>query len=184
MRVNVVRVNMVRASLLLLATVAGVESFGYIDPAMMGVDTCMMAMDLYSCIVASAEAAPTGGGCALSAGMCMNDPCAASHNDEQTCLAMDGCNYAYMGAAAGVCSSDPCFLYNDDDAGASCQTMMYGSGCYWYTTVPGYESGFCASDACVVSTGMDQASCLSTTAAFDGSYCMYDDATMSCSLMP
>ena len=87
----------------------------------------------------------------------MNDPCAASHNDEQTCLAMDGCNYAYMGAAAGVCSSDPCFLYNDDDAGASCQTMMYGSGCYWYTTVPGYESGFCASDACVVSTGMDQA---------------------------
>ena len=167
---------MVRASLLLLATVAGVASFGYVDPGMMG--GCTSAMDFYSCIL------ELGSGCFFDTAshMCMDDSCAASSHAEDGCMATGYCNYAYAGAAMGVCSADPCFMYNMDDGGATCQSMMYGmGGCYWYTTIPGYESGLCASDVCSVATGTDEATCGATDPGGSGSYCTWDGA--SCFMM-
>ena len=84
-----------------------------------------------------------------------------------------GCYYAYGDAAMGLCSADPCLQHNTGDGDVSCQSFMHGTGgCYWYTTIPGYESGVCATDVCSVSTGTDEATCGAT----DGgpSYCAWD----------
>ena len=157
---------MVRASLLLLATVAGVASFGYVDPGMMS--GCPSA-DSYSCI----EMTGTGRFFDTASHMCLDDSCMASSYDEASCMAMmdSGCYYASGDAAMGLCYAGPCAQSNMGDAGASCPT--YGGGCYWYTTIPGYESGVCATDVCSVSTLTDQATCEATDPG-PASYCTWD----------
>ena len=165
---------MVRASLLLLATVAGVASFGYVDPGMMG--GCTSAMDFYSCILEL----PSGCLWDMASQMCMDDSCAASSHDEASCMGQyPDCTYAYGDAAMGLCYAGPCAQSNMGDAGASCPT--YGGGCYWYTTIPGYESGLCATDVCSVATGTDEATCGATDPGGSGSYCTWDGA--SCFMM-
>ena len=166
---------MVRASLLLLATVAGVASFGYVDPGMMG--GCTSAMDGYSCIEM------LGDDCFYDTAshMCMDDSCTTSYYDEGSCMAA-GCFYAHGDAAMGLCSADQCLQHNTGDGDVSCQSFMYGmGGCYWYTTIPGYESGICASDVCSVATGTDEATCGATDPGGSGSYCTWDGA--SCFMM-
>ena len=172
---------MVRASLLLLATVAGVASFGYVDPGMMG--GCTSAMDFYSCIEM------TGSGCFFDtvSHMCMDDSCAAYHHDDASCTASSStatsssCNYAYDTMAMGLCSADHCFQYNDDYYGATCNGFHDEGYCYWYTTIPGYESGLCAKDVCSVASGTDEATCGATDPGGSGSYCTWDGA--SCFMM-
>ena len=56
----------------------------------------------------------------------------------------------------------------------------YGTGCYWYTTIPGYESGMCAMDVCSVASGHDQATCEATDPG-PASSCSWDG--VSCFMM-
>ena len=115
----------------------------------------------------------------------MDDSCAAYHHDEASCHASGWCNYAYAGPVMWLCSADPCFQYNDDATGASChghEGLVDGvvGGCYWYTTIPGYESGFCATDVCHGTHIHDQATCEATDSG-PASSCSWDG--VSCFMM-